>query len=109
LSIDELASGLDLSPKKRVANRLLGHQVDATGKEAFEFLSEVEVAASVSRRGLPVGHLDEEVQIAGRLEATRCRRTEKVKALDPVASAKVHERGKVSFNKLGHRFLHREF
>jgi len=67
-SIDELTSGLDLSAKIGIADRLLGHEIDAAGEEALELLGEIEVSACVGCIGLPVSHVDEEVEIARRFE-----------------------------------------
>src|SRR5260370_31301981 len=60
LSIDELASGLDLPAKIRIAHRLLGHEVDAAGEEAFQLLGKSEVPAGHGPRGVPRGPLAED-------------------------------------------------
>src|SRR5579862_5667533 len=103
LSIDELAGVLDLPAKIRIAHRLLGHEVDAAGEEAFQLFGKAEIPASVGRSGLPVGHLDEKVEIARRSERTRHRRTEEIEAFDAKAPTEVNNRAKVLLNKLCHR------
>jgi hypothetical protein len=102
LSIDELAGVLDLPAKIRVAHRLLGHEVDAAREEAFQLFGKSEIPAGVGRSGLPVGHLDEKVEIARRFERTRHRRTEEIETFDAIAPAEVKKRAKVLLNKLCH-------
>jgi hypothetical protein len=101
-SIDELPGSLDFAPKIGIADRLLRQEVDAASEEALQLLGEVEVPVCVSSIGLPVGHFDEEVQIAGRLQPIRRSRTENIQALDAVAPAEVGKRGSMPVNKLGH-------
>lgn len=86
-SIDELTGSLDFSAKIGIADRLLCHEIDAAGEEALELIGEIEVPARVGCIGLPVSHLDEEVEIARRLEAIRRSRPEEIEALDAVAPA----------------------
>jgi hypothetical protein len=73
------------------------------GEEAFQLLCKSEVPAGVGRGGLPVGHLDEEVEIARGFEPTRHRRTKEIEAFDAVAPAEIGKRAKVSLHYLGHR------
>jgi len=55
---------------------LLCYEVDAASEEALELVGEVEEPVCVGCIGLPISHLDEEVEIARRLEAIRRPRTE---------------------------------
>lgn len=98
LSIDELTGSLNLSAKVGIADRLLGHEVDPAGEELLELVGEIKVPTGVGRIGLPIGHFDEEVEIAGGLEAIRSRRTKEIKAPHAIAPAEIGKRSKVSLD-----------
>jgi hypothetical protein len=71
----------------------------------LELLGEAEVPAGIGCIRLPVGHLDEEVKVAARLEVIRCSRAEEVEALDPITPTKIGKCGTVSLDKLRHQKL----
>lgn len=61
-------------------------------EETLKVLSKAKVSVRVDARRLPIGHLDDEVKIARRLdEASCCGRAEEVEAFNAVPSAKLGE------------------
>src|ERR1700688_2121394 len=104
-SINELTSGLNFSAEIGIADRLLCHEIDAAGEQELELLGGVEGSACGGCRGVPGSPFDEEVEIAGGLEAIRHSRPEEIEALDAVAPAEIRERCTVSLDQLHHKIL----
>src|SRR5438445_8482733 len=92
LSIDELTCGLDFTPEVGVANGLFSDEINMASEKTLEFLSKPEVSVRVESRRLPIRHLDDEVEIARRLnEPPGCGRAEEIEAFNAVPSAKFGE------------------
>jgi hypothetical protein len=91
LSIDELTCGLDFTPEVGVANRLFSDEINMSSEKTLEFLSKPDISVSVESRRLPIRHLDDEVEIARRLnELPGCGRAEEIEAFNAVSRITTH-------------------
>lgn len=104
LSIDELTCGLDFTPEVGVANGLFSDEINMPSEKTLEFLGKPEVSVRVESRRLPIRHLDDEVEIARRLnEPPGCGRAEEIEAFNAVPSAKFGELATLGLDKINQR------
>jgi hypothetical protein len=102
LSIDQLASGLDLTPQEGVPDRLLGKQVHPASEEKLELVREVQEPIRVNAGRETVYHGDDEIEIARRTEFARGSRAEDVEPIHAETPAKLCKSRSVPLDELRH-------
>jgi len=102
LSIDESTSGFDFATKVGVPHGVLGHQIHAPSEQMLKGVAKIKIPIGVCPCRLTVRHIDDEIDVARRLQSIRCGRTKHVQSPHAKAAAEFRQSGAMLFDEGRH-------